>query len=144
MCLFIYVHVCIFVYMHVEARGCHCVSSSITLNLIFWDKVSHLSRSSLVQLDWLASKHQESSFLCLQCNYKSTTTAPGFSHRLWRLNLGPCVCMAILYWLDHQRSLLSVFKTSSMTMSAKWGWPLFVHLFTWLLSFVMCNIYCIL
>lgn len=48
--------------MYGEARDQH---SSIVLLLIFWDEVSHWTRSSLIWVDCLGSRLQGSSCLCL-------------------------------------------------------------------------------
>lgn len=59
-CLCVRVCVCASTCMctQVEARGLHQVSSSITLHLIYCDRVSCWTWCSLIQLHWLGSEPQ--------------------------------------------------------------------------------------
>lgn len=51
-----YLWVCTLVPADVEYRGQHLVSSSIAINLIFWDRVSHGILCVQFCLDWWANK----------------------------------------------------------------------------------------
>lgn len=73
---------------------CNCFS-----RLNFWDRVSQLTWSSLIQLGWLACKPHGpsiSAFLMLDIEFHLP-----FPSGAGDLNVGPHVCMANLYRLSH-------------------------------------------
>lgn len=61
-----HVHVSVCMCVTVEVRGQCPVSSSITLPFICWDRNLRSPRSTLIWLDWLANKLQESFHFYLQ------------------------------------------------------------------------------
>lgn len=58
------VFVCTCVRIHMKARGQHQMSSTITLRLVFYDKIFPWTHSSSIQIDWLTNELQGSSRLC--------------------------------------------------------------------------------
>ena len=63
--ILLYVHLCTHVYAGVYACGGQSVSSSVTLHLTFWDRVSHWTWRSAIWLGRLASDINESAPILL-------------------------------------------------------------------------------
>lgn len=53
----------------VEARGYYWMSSLIAFHLSFWDRLSYITWSLLIKLDWLANELRQEDHLSLPCQH---------------------------------------------------------------------------
>lgn len=105
---FVCVHVCVFKCIHawvciVKARGQYQMFSQLLLTLFFWHRISYGTQSLLIQLDWLATKIQASSTLCLP-SFELTVVKPPHSDIQWVLKIPTQphrFVQQVLSWLSH-------------------------------------------
>lgn len=110
------VHVC------VKARGqWWSRSSSMTLQPIFWNRVSHSARNSLIQLGWPANEFP--GFACL-CSHNAAITHTHRNTWLFMLVLGTQVKLS--YFNDRHFTNLVISPTPSPFLYrnslCSWGW----------------------
>lgn len=124
-----HVHVCIreciyvFAYVHVEAQrmvSCTFLNSFLPS---FWDRVTHWTWCSPIQLDQLVSKPYGSSCLCLSSVRITLDAVPGFLSGCWGSEFRP-LCLHSKHSACWASSLAGLFQFSVHSYLI-WGYLLF-------------------